>query len=880
MEAASNSTELDFTSWKALLATLETDWKSFRYRVGTGGDTGTGKSSLINALINPATDVIPTSQNGACTAAMCRFEYPKDGNRAKYSATISLKSKKTVDDEITAFFKEYMEFEDRAKLEGEDTVTRGEREKYLMQLRVISSWSGLTEDELLDLGRRKLASKISTKSHDCNQIFNLREHSEGIEINISKEKPDEFLLAVNPWVGSAGCQNPVRWPLVESVTVFIRAELLENGGIVLMDLPGEADSLESRSQVAKNAYQSLYQLLVVTPGDRALDNRTAMELIRDDQILDMETQCKISNHSIGIAVTKIDQMNWQTFLKSEWPDKEVPAELAAASGKFDTVQRSITETKGKIKHFKAVRQTNTDSWSPGELSTAKRQLRKLKKESNELQVNCRRQCIEARSQHTKQAFQRYFDDVRNQARSKTDPKVVTDLHVFPVSSHAQQGLAKDSPLGSFPDVQSTGFEALREWIIQGSLPKREAHADAILQRCHVLLDAVEGWAGYERQRVARLDESHLGAISMELTEEQSQLRSIYATKQLEETTEKFNKATKQDQQARNLFDVGEIMSLNQTFVKLVDNFQKSATARLHWFFWAPFALKWGQSFGPSLQNRFKRLEANVQAEVSRHIFAVSQSSKLPEVYKSLFRTRAYRVENLMCEYKSSVRASVSQYVMKGREIRSSSLDQLDNDFAPAYSEAQDVEGKGKMEGQAKAMRTHAARIRQSNVFTDRTKQIDSKVNKARRALAEELTLHATTLIKGIEEFEHNLARDVCFVGTEQSEKAKCDTGLKNIIQNELSAWRLFWTPLKARLPESDPPEEDGDGLEDCENETKTKDKLNHVDHQSSIQQIPVRSAVPRKRASKTASSGPKKAAKRTADDGVRGVVLGKGQDQE
>ena len=103
-------------------------------------------------------------------------------------------------------------------------------------------------------------------------------------------------------------------------------------------------------------------------------------------------------------------------------------------------------------------------------------------------------------------------------------------------------------------------------------------------------------------------------------------------------------------------------------------------------------MKWGQSFGPSLQNRFKRLEANVQAEVSRHIFAVSQSSKLPEVYKSLFRTRAYRVENLMCEYKSSVRASVSQYVMKGREIRSSSLDQLDNDFAPAYSEAQDVEG--------------------------------------------------------------------------------------------------------------------------------------------------------------------------------------------
>lgn len=185
-----------------------------------------------------------------------------------------------------------------------------------------------------------------------------------------------------------------------------------------------------------------------------------------------------------------------------------------------------------------------------------------------------------------------------------------------------------------------------------------------------------------------------------------------------------------------------------------------------------------------------------------------------------------------------------------------------------------------MEGQAQAMRTHAERSRQSNVFTDRTKQIDKEVNKARRALAEELTLHATTLIKGIEEFEHNLARDVCFVGTEQSEKAKCDTGLKNIIQNELSAWRLFWTPLKARLPESDPPEEDEDGLEDCENETKTKDKLNHVDHQSSIQQIPVRSAVPRKRASKTAGSGPKKAAKRTADDGVRGVVLGKGQDQE
>src|SRR5689334_5050263 len=95
------------------------DDEKFEYMVGVAGDSGLGKSSLVNALLGMESDIAPTSQSGACTAAVCCFHHRNniDTDHA-FTAKVQLKSRETLDSELCAFFLEFKEFEDRAASEG------------------------------------------------------------------------------------------------------------------------------------------------------------------------------------------------------------------------------------------------------------------------------------------------------------------------------------------------------------------------------------------------------------------------------------------------------------------------------------------------------------------------------------------------------------------------------------------------------------------------------------------------------------------------------------------------------------------------------------------------------------------------------------------
>ncbi|KAJ6437742.1 amylase cluster transcriptional regulator AmyR [Purpureocillium lavendulum] len=797
--SAGNSSEFDISSWQKMILSLEQQWESFRYLVGTGGDTGVGKSSLINQLICDTADIVPTSQNGACTAAVCCFEYPKTANGPEYSAKISLKSKDTVDQELTAFFQEFQDFFDRVDLEGfEDSVTRSEKERFIDQLRLISSWSGLTEEQLRNYGQNNLASDIS------------------LTLDLQGKTPREFLLAVKPYVGSVGRQKPI----------------------------------------AKSFYSNLDQLLVVTHCDRALDNRTAMELIRDDQIVDMEAECKINSNSLGVVVTKVDQMNWQTFLESEWPSTEVPAELATAADQFDEAHNYLAETEAEIKRLEASLRRKADGEKSAELqvATVRRQRQASKKQ--QLETYCVRECIEARSQDTKLAFQRYFDTI------------------FSVSSLAQRRLAKGEPMGPFPDEESTGFTALKNWIIKGSLPKREAHADNILQRCQILLDAVDGWAAEEGSTVARLHEWQMSAIAEKLSGEQALLKS-----EMNQLTKNVINATHMHHKNRKLSNGGKIMTLKHSFVKLIDNFEKGTggnmlhwstyaacirrrggafrtyakpckthfwQARSHGHFWGPYALPW------------------VQAAVNHHIAAVSQGN-MPTEYRDIFRARAYKIETILGEHRVSVDESLRQYRTTARQIRASSREKLNAQLADAYIQAQAITGKGKKRKQAETLRDHAKRIKDGNAFSGLAEEIDEEVKTARIDLAKELKGHATKFVDRVSKFEDKMAREICSLGKKPTKKSTLLelVALKASVRDDIQAWQSYWTALKARLPEPEIPADEDPDQRDGDVQVKAENS----DHQ----QMPIRSVVPKKRSANSKRSG---ASKKAAKKAVYGSVGG------
>ncbi|KXX82154.1 Nuclear GTPase SLIP-GC [Madurella mycetomatis] len=70
------------------------------------------------------------------------------------------------------------------------------------------------------------------------------------------------------------------WPLINHVDIYLKADIVK-GGIVLVDVPGLLDIVESRAAVARKHYQNLSVTAIVTPCVRAADERTAVNLMTE-----------------------------------------------------------------------------------------------------------------------------------------------------------------------------------------------------------------------------------------------------------------------------------------------------------------------------------------------------------------------------------------------------------------------------------------------------------------------------------------------------------------------------------------------------------------------------------------------------------------------
>lgn len=208
--------------------------------VGFLGASGDGKSSLINALLSEES-LLPVSHELASTAVIVEISH-NDRPDYRYVAEVLPIEESEVRRELERIFEDkklwdVQEEEEDGELDPE-LKQRMENtfEKYrcvLKQPVSLDALKNLSVDELLQdsnarkmLGQRRIIEKN-----------NLKEFSRGIKpfIDTSKEMGDGFSYS--------------RWPLVKIVKLYIKADILKTG-IVLVDLPGSHDTSAVRSQIA------------------------------------------------------------------------------------------------------------------------------------------------------------------------------------------------------------------------------------------------------------------------------------------------------------------------------------------------------------------------------------------------------------------------------------------------------------------------------------------------------------------------------------------------------------------------------------------------------------------------------------------------------
>ncbi|GKT66825.1 tat pathway signal sequence [Colletotrichum tofieldiae] len=524
--------------WTASLNMLNNASKSREILVGVIGETGLGKSSLINALLE--CEIVPTSNSEACTAAVCIFGWNFDITDGKpFKANITFKSYETVEAELDALKLELADLEETSSAQEEhpDPEYDDRCAQATRQVRNVASWSRLTQD----LIRNSSPAEIIQRSPVFSSIFRRGrgDRTEKIIKPIKAASRQSFVDLLKPYVSSSKSELPGAkyWPLVEQVEIFIRCGLLRHG-LKLVDLPGVMDALESRAQIARNYLCRLEKRIVVTPATRAADNRAAAELIlseRETMILEMEDMLKPD--SLCVAVTKIDDIDCGSA-EHEFPTDDIrricrelkdreqseddeSGEEDGLGGNDDVYHTGEKRPRADKAMTRRVRQ-RVESGKPGEddfFSVI---------DTEDLKSLLKHLCIQERNAELKQKVMDNLLATRSKNR-KCRATADTLPTVFPVSSKAFQSFkrsTKTSNIEGFPDRDSTGIPYLKTWLYQVSLDYREEWVDSDIHHMQVLFDAVDGWNQVDQLLSLKLTDDEKEKVADGVTRLSSGLKKI------------------------------------------------------------------------------------------------------------------------------------------------------------------------------------------------------------------------------------------------------------------------------------------------------------------------------------------------------------------
>ncbi|KAI9148121.1 Nuclear GTPase SLIP-GC [Paramyrothecium foliicola] len=818
-EANIRTSGLDLADWNDKLAEIEKEHDTFQYLVGVGGDTGLGKTSLLNALLHPTSDIAPASQAGACTAAVCCFRYHNTSDPSKkFRAVARFKSKTAVDKELELFFQDLKAFEaSSSDAEAHDSVHRGDVARFRAQLELIHGWSGLDVDVIRKLGLEGRAADITTQCDGGRRFFNFDAPTVSHTQEVHHGKAPPFLKLVKPFVGGGRQKTQLTWPLVEVVDFYLNVDNVLRHGITLVDLPGEMDALESRSKVAHSYYQKLDQLMVVTPGDRAADNRTAMDLLKEEQILDMDADGK--TESLCVVITKVDLLDWVSFVENEWNPEDISEDLPALKSRYDIISKKCQRLTSRINYIQSDSPQNDfdddDSETGDEdnlsmnlksasLQTLLSTRQPLEEEMYAINGKCLRACIDARSHDSKMKFQEHFDMIRNSFRSGDQPKVSTQLDVFPVSSFAQKRYATGKRIAGFDDAVATGFKPLEEWLIQGSLKKRDKHSDRLLRRSQVMFDSINGWIRLGSSIQSKLPEEELPKIKAAL-----KVYQVSFANRLKDLQNRLRSLVTELPPNRRVDWASNNEKLARGFVSLVKKYSKDDTGEdLHSATYRALIRRSGGAFRS--RTIAGRRDHDWQARTALdqlmvlHMHRIEGSSSLPELFRTAYQGDSRRNLNIFHDYRSRVEKVVTDYQAAMVTVRVDSRKFLCQEMEEAYSEAQASRGLKVTLAMQETMKHQAREIRET-IFENVSKGIAANMRKAVEDLAKQHKKLDAELAASLAKLNNDVAEGIC-----HTEATRLDAALslielikfKDSLEEEIVEWEFCAAGIAHLLPDS------------------------------------------------------------------------------
>lgn len=275
----------DIKQWLQQIELVRQEATGARTVVGVVGNTGAGKSSVINAILDEER-LVPTNCMRACTAVVTEMSWnSSEDESSKYRAEIEFIKPAEWERELKVLFEEIIDGSGGISRE----VGNPDSQAGIAYAKIRAVYWRLTREDLVNSSIEKLMADHSVrgllgttkyiKDRHCDTFYKTLQHyvdsKEKLELTKDSDDDDE---EEDKKKKKTRKREQEFWPLIKVVRLYVKADALSTGA-VLVDLPGVADSNAARAAVAEGYMKQCTGLWIVSPINRAVDDKAAKNLL-------------------------------------------------------------------------------------------------------------------------------------------------------------------------------------------------------------------------------------------------------------------------------------------------------------------------------------------------------------------------------------------------------------------------------------------------------------------------------------------------------------------------------------------------------------------------------------------------------------------------
>ncbi|KAI4946500.1 hypothetical protein J4E91_007188 [Alternaria rosae] len=316
--------------------------------VGVVGNTGAGKSSVINAMLDEER-LVPTNCMRACTAVVTEISWNSSTDPgSKYCAEIEFINQTDWEKELTVLLHEFLTENGSLLREAQDPNS----DAGIAWAKFHSVYPSVAKDALGDCTIPSLMSKRSVvdvlgttkKIHAARPEYFYRELQCYVD---SKEKVAK--KGKNKEKVSKPAFQTEYWPLIKAVKIYTKSHALSTGAVIV-DLPGVHDSNAARAAVAQVYMKQCTGLWIVAPINRAVDDKAAKTLLGDS----FKRQLKYDGgfSSVTFICSKTDDISITETIDSLGLEENV----AAFEEEQERHDEQTKQVRSKIKELNETRE--------------------------------------------------------------------------------------------------------------------------------------------------------------------------------------------------------------------------------------------------------------------------------------------------------------------------------------------------------------------------------------------------------------------------------------------------------------------------------------------------------------------------------------------